>query len=339
MIEIKGLCKTYTNGKESFEALKDVSMTIEQGEIFGFIGLSGAGKSSLVRCISTLEESTKGEIFVDGLDITKIKGAELREARKKLGLVFQHFNLLMNKTVYDNIAFPLVIAKKPKDFIKKRTLELLEMVGLEDKKDSYPSRLSGGQKQRVGIARALAGDPSIVICDEATSALDPTTTHSILQLIKDINKRMNITFIIITHEMSVIKEVCNRVGVLENGRLIESGNIIDVCVQPKTETAKKFFGSAEIDLNSPIYKSSLKTPGVVIKAGFVGDDSTESYISVMIRKYNIDVSILSGNIEQINDTLVGGLVMKIDGEKESIKSAIQYLTEQKIFVEVIHGEC
>lgn len=338
MIEIKGLCKTYTNGKDSFEALKDINITIEQGEIFGFIGLSGAGKSSLVRCISTLEESTKGEILVDGLDITKIRGSDLREARKKLGLVFQHFNLLMNKTVYDNVAFPLMISKKPKSFIQKRTLELLEMVGLEDKKDSYPARLSGGQKQRVGIARALAGEPSIVICDEATSALDPATTQSILQLIKDINKRLNITFIVITHEMSVIKEVCQRVAVLENGRIIESGKIIDVCVQPKTDTAKRFFGSAEINLESSIYKNSLKTPGIIIKAGFVGDDSTESYISDMIHKYSIDVSILSGNIEQINDTLVGWLIMKIGGGSESINKALEYLREQKIFVEVIHGE-
>ncbi|CCJ34348.1 methionine ABC transporter ATP-binding protein [Caloramator australicus] len=240
MIMIKGLYKSFENEGQEVEVLKNVNLTIEDGDIFGIIGPSGAGKSTLIRCFNLLEKPNKGEIIVDGVNITKLNGKKLRDFRKNMGMIFQHFNLLQNSTVYKNIAFPLEISGYSKDFIEQRVLELLDMVNLKDKKDAYPSMLSGGQKQRVAIARALALNPKYILSDEATSALDPLTTRSISDLLKFFNKKYGITIILITHEMDVVKEICNKVAFINNGRIIEWGNTYDLLNFPKSIEIKQF---------------------------------------------------------------------------------------------------
>ncbi|MCL2873318.1 MAG: ATP-binding cassette domain-containing protein [Defluviitaleaceae bacterium] len=335
MLSIRNLDKIYINRNTKFQALKNVSVDIEDGEIFGFIGLSGAGKTSLARCISMLEKVDGGKIILNSADITKIKGSELRDVRKKIGLVFQQFNLLMNSTVFDNIAFPLKIAKKPKNFIENRVAELLELVGLTDKKDSYPSKLSGGQKQRVGIARALAAEPEMVICDEATSALDPETTRSILELIKSINKQTGVTFIVITHEMDVIKELCHSVAIMEGGEIIEQGKVIDLMVSPKSSAARQFFSkSLTFDMTSHL--TELPKDGKILKATFMGDSALKPFIMQVIRNFEIELSILSGGIESVGGTMVGELILKISGNAEALASSIQYLKDLGVGIEVIY---
>ncbi len=332
---IKNLYKTYGEGSAKVEALKDINIEIERGEVFGIIGLSGAGKSSLVRCINLLEVPERGEVLINGKDITKISKKELRAERKNIGMIFQHFNLLMNSTVYDNVAFPLKLIKTPKDQIDKRVGELLEIVGLADKKDVYPSQLSGGQKQRVGIARAIATQPDIIMCDEATSALDPETTKSILQLIKEINQSLKVTVIIITHEMEVIKQVCDRVAVLDSGSVVETGSVSDVYIDPKTETAKKFFKSVDLELDNRVYNKALKERGTVIQAIFRGDKSTDPYISQMIKQFDVEAAILLGNIQSMENMLVGTLVLRVDGKEENVKAAVNYLKDNGVIVEVV----
>ena len=335
MVLIENLIKTYGEGQNKVEALKGIDLHIEKGEIFGIIGLSGAGKSSLVRCINLLEKPTSGSIKIDGLEIMNLSKKELRQERKKIGMVFQHFNLLMNSTIYENVAFPMKIDKKPKEYIKKRVEELLDLVGLLDKKDMYPSMLSGGQKQRVGIARAIANSPSIIVCDEATSALDPETTQSILNLLKDINKKLGITIIIITHEMDVVKQICNKVEKKKKGKIAECGLVSDIFINPKTDIAKSFFDSVDVKLENDIYQKALDGKGMVIKAIFIGEKSTAPYISRMISTYNVEVSILLGNIQHMDDNLVGTLVIKITGADEDIKKSIEYLKQNEVIVEEV----
>lgn len=332
MIKVRNLVKVYETSDNKVEALNGIDLDVLKGEIFGVIGLSGAGKSSLVRCISSIEKPTKGEIFINGVDISKLSGKDLRESRKKIGMVFQHFNLYMNRTVFENIAFPLEISNVDKGVIKKRVHELLEIVGLSDKKDVYPHMLSGGQKQRVGIARALAPNPDILICDEATSALDPVTTKSILDLIKEINNKLDITVLVITHEMNVIKEICNKVAILESGKIIEEGSVIDIFVSPKTNTAKTFFGDPNLKLSNHAYRKVLEKHRTLYKINFIGDNSVDAYISSAIKKFNIDIAILAGNIQEINDTLIGSLVIDIDS-KEDIGEVIEYFKNQNLIVE------
>lgn len=338
MVEIKQLYKTYGKGNDKVEALKGIDLKIEKGEIYGIIGLSGAGKSSLVRCINLLEKPDKGEVIVDGVDLTKVPKKDLRNARKKIGMVFQHFNLLMNSTVYENIAFPMMLIKKSKDYIDKKVMELLQLVGLEDKKDFYPAMLSGGQKQRVGIARAIAAEPNIIMCDEATSALDPSTTKSILQLLKVINKKLNMTIIIITHEMEVIKEICDKVAILEAGKIVEKGNVTDIYINPETKTAQRFFKSVDTEIDNDIYQKAVSSGGTVIKAVFIGEKSTDPYISNMIKTHNVEVAILLGNIQHMDNMLVGTLVIKINGEEQDIKDSIEYLKKNKVLVEVLNND-
>lgn len=333
-VEIKNLYKTYNDGEIKVEALKNINIEINRGEIFGIIGLSGAGKSSLVRCINLLEVPDKGQVLINGKDITKISKKELRKERKNIGMIFQHFNLLMNSTVYENIAFPLKLIKTPKNKIRERVDELLEIVGLSDKKDVYPAQLSGGQKQRVGIARAIATQPDIIMCDEATSALDPETTKSILGLIKEINRKLKVTVIIITHEMEVIKAVCDRVAVLDSGEVVETGRVSDIYINPRTKTSRRFFKSVDTKLDNRIYQKALKEPGVIIRAIFKGDTSTDPIISNMIKKFNVDAAILLGNIQSMENMLVGTLVIRINGDKESIEKAISYLNDNNVITEV-----
>ncbi|MEG0332222.1 MAG: methionine ABC transporter ATP-binding protein [Clostridium sp.] len=340
MIEIKNLSKVYTSGGQAVEALKDINLHIEKGDIYGIIGLSGAGKSSLVRCINLLEKPTSGEILVNSLlgdstiDITKISKQELREARRKIGMIFQHFNLLMNSTVYENVAFPLKLCKKPKSEIDKKVNELLEVVGLSDKKDVYPSMLSGGQKQRVGIARALANNPEIILCDEATSALDPTTTESILSLIKDINEKYNITVVVITHEMDVIKKLCNKVAVLERGIVVEKGNVIDVFSDPKTKTSRDFL--KDMVLEAPVeVVNTLKNDEKLLRLFFKGNETNEPIVSRLSRTFDLDISIIAGNIETIQGVQLGNLIIKVTGDNDKIDKALNYLNDIKLKVEVI----
>ncbi len=337
MIQVKNLRKVYKQGNESFEALKNINLTVEKGEIFGLIGLSGAGKTSLVRCISTLETITEGEILIDGVKVEnyeytnkrkKEQEKELKTAREKLGLVFQHFNLLNNSTVFDNVAFPLEIKKLPKEEIETRVNEMLKLLGLSDKANNYPSQLSGGQKQRVGIARALVTKPSIVICDEATSALDPQTTQSILDLIKDINKMLGITFLIITHEMDVIKKICDKVAILENGEVVEQGNTLDLYTTPKSTTAANFFDYEKVEIKEHY-------DGTVLRITYQSDEIDSPVIYQVIKKYDTEFSILSGTIETINGTTVGKLTVKMKGDEKVIQESIQHLEENNVICEVI----
>jgi len=337
LLQIKGLNKTFVTKSFKFQALKDVGVDIVQGEIFGFIGLSGAGKTSLARCVSMLEKADSGDIFLKGVNIARLRGRELRDMRKNMGFVFQHFHLLMNSTVYENIAFPLRIAKKPGEFINRRVTELLELVGLTEKRDSYPSKLSGGQKQRVGIARALAVEPELVICDEATSALDPETTKSILELIRHINARTGVTFIIITHEMDVIKELCGRVAIMEDGEIIELGRVIDVLTAPKTDTARRFFAKSYLAGIGKL-AGGLDANEKIVKATFVGESALKPFISDVIRKFDVEISILSGGIEPVGGIPVGALILKISGINEALESSIQYIRNSGVGIEVITDE-
>lgn len=338
MVIIKNLIKNYGQGQNTLHALKGIDLHIAKGEIFGIIGLSGAGKSSLVRCINMLEKPTSGSIKLDGKELTSFSKKELREARKNIGMVFQHFNLLMNSTIFENVAFPMKIAKKSKQYINQKVMELLKIVGLDDKKDMYPSMLSGGQKQRVGIARALACEPNIIMCDEATSALDPETTKSILKLLKEVNQKMGMTIILITHEMEVVKEICHKVAILEKGKIAECGNVSEILVNPKTKIARSFFDSVDVKLENEIYQKALDGNGIVIKGTFIGETSTSPYISKIISKFGVEVSILLGNIQNIDNTLIGTLVIKITGDNNDIKKSIKYLQDNNVIIEEVHFE-
>lgn len=335
MIKIVNLSKTYEQSNQKFEALKNINLTISDGDIFGIMGLSGAGKSSLLRCINLLEKPTSGHVLIDNIDITKLNGKHLRNFRKNIGMIFQQFNLLMNLTVFENIAFPLKISNVHKSEIEEKVNKLLQIVDLKDKKNSYPSQLSGGQKQRVAIARALATNPKIILCDEATSALDPQTTQSILSLLKSINEEYKITIIVVTHEMSVIKNLCRNVAVIEDGQIAEIGSVVEVFSNPKSKTSKKF--TEDIFLSS---SSSIVPNGKLLKLTFIGDDAQKPIISNMVKNFNVDANIISGNIDIVQNIQLGSLIINLSGEKEDIKKAENYLKEHKLTVEVIeNGIC
>ena len=314
---------------------------VKNGIIYG---PNGAGKSTLVRCINLLEKPTDGKVFVDDAEITALSGKELRKARKKIGMIFQHFNLLASRTVYDNIAFPLEIQGLSKSEIDKRVRPLLELVQLESRANYYPSQLSGGQKQRVGIARALASNPKVLLCDEATSALDPQTTKSILHLLQDINKKMNLTIVLITHQMEVVKTICDRVAVIESGDIIEEGPMIDVFTNPQHPTTKEFTKSvinAELpDIVKQMKLSDTYTEGskLLVRISFIGDSASEPIISGMVKHFDVDVSIISGNTDQLKDVLFGTLLIEISGNRERIKNALEYLHQQHLKTEVIGYE-
>jgi len=337
MLEIKNLCKNYTTPTGPLLALRDVSVTVNKGDIFGFIGLSGAGKTSLARCISVLERADGGEILLNGEDLTKLRGAGLRNTRRKMGMVFQHFNLLMNATIYDNVAFPLKIAGWPKAKIRPRVMELLEVVGLTEKETTYPATLSGGQKQRVGIARALAAEPELILCDEATSALDPDTTRSILALLKKINAATGVTIIVITHEMDVIKTLCSHVAVMEGGEIIEQGRVIDVLTHPQTDTARRFFAK---DYSEEGWFKAVQEQNLghyVFRAVFIGRAARKHFIHDVIRKFEVELSILSGSIESVSGTMVGSLIIELAGEEAAMTGAMDFLRENGVEIEEIEG--
>lgn len=330
MIQIKNLVKIYEDG---FKAVDDVSLKIKKGEIFGIIGLSGAGKSSLLRCINRLEEATSGEIFVNGKNITLLDEKKLREVRKEMSMIFQSFNLFYQKDVFENIAFPLKVNGFKKDEINKRVMELLKFVNLEDKVHSFPKNLSGGQKQCVAIARALANNPKILLCDEATSALDPQSTKSILELLKKIRDEFNLTIVLITHQMEVVKEICDRAGVMENGKIVEENDVVTLFTKPKHKVTKSFIENLPIDVD---YKEIKTTnyAGNFLRLGFSKESSTKPVLSELVRNMNIDVNIIGGNIDTVKEGKIGHLVVEIkDFEKlDNIKS---FFEERKVFVEEI----
>ena len=334
MIKISELYKTYQNKNNNVSALKNINLEISKGEIFGIIGLSGAGKSTLIRTLNRLEDPTSGHITIDGTDITKLNKKKLMEMRKTIGMIFQHFNLLSSRTVFENISFPLEIIGYDKDQINKRVHELLSVVGLTDKKDSYPSQLSGGQKQRVAIARALANNPKVLLCDEATSALDPQTTKSILNLLKEIQKKYRLTIVLITHQMEVIREVCNRVAIIEDGEIIELDTVEEIFARPKTDTAKTFISHIKHSAQEEIVFPKIPNSKVV-RLSYLGESAKKPIISTLIRKFDIDINILSGDINELQSTSVGNLIIQFTGPVDEISRASQWLVDENIELEVI----
>ena len=354
LIKIKNLVKKYklNNGQELL-AVNNVNLDIEQGDIYGIMGLSGAGKSRLIRLLNRLEEPTSGEIFVKHEVIDK-KGKKslgyedknilnfnvrmLREYRKKTGMIFHHFNLLNSRNVAGNVAFPLEIARWKKRDINKRVDELLEIVGLSDKKLNYPEQLSGGQKQRVAIARALANNPQLLLSDEATSALDPRTTNSILELLKDINQKFGITIILITHQMEVIKKICNKAAIMSDGEIIEKGETKEIFLNPKTELAKEFvqnISHEEFRTEEEIKNREENTGKLRLRLKYNEEQVNESYITQIIRKYDVEVNILGGFIDKVGDIIVGNLLIEISANEEKAKDIIEWLKENKIDSEVV----
>lgn len=334
MIKIEHLSKQFINGKDSFLAVNDVNININKGEIFGIIGLSGAGKSTLLRCINRLEEPTEGQIIIEGVDLTKANKIDLRRERKEIGMIFQHFNLLLQKTVYENIAFPLKLENMDKSEIDDRVNQLLEYVDLVDKKDAFPSQLSGGQKQRVAIARAIANNPKILLSDEGTSALDPKTTKSILKLLNKIRKELDITIVLITHQMEVVKDICDRVAIMENGEVIEENTVEKLFREPKTKTAQTFINSMQTNIEEEIINPD-DFRGTIIRLSFLEKSAKQPIVAKMIRNFDIDVNILSGNINKLHMSSVGHLILELNGESSEINEAISFLKDENVHVEVI----
>ncbi|MCR9365964.1 methionine ABC transporter ATP-binding protein MetN [Vibrio antiquarius] len=340
MIEIKNVNKVFYQGSKEILALKDINLHIAKGTIFGVIGSSGAGKSTLIRCVNMLEAPTSGSIIFDGIDLTKLSKKQLVETRRNIGMIFQHFNLLSSRTVFDNVALPLELAGKDKSQITTKVTELLKLVGLADKHESYPSNLSGGQKQRVAIARALASDPSVLLCDEATSALDPATTQSILELLKEINRKLNITILLITHEMEVVKSICHEVAIIGGGELVEKGTVGDIFAHPKTELAHQFIRST-LDLSIPEdYQARLQAERVdgsypLVRLEFTGATVDAPLMSQISRKYNIDVSILSSDLDYAGGVKFGMMVAELFGNEEDDNAALEYLRKHNVKVEVL----
>ncbi|MED3690382.1 methionine ABC transporter ATP-binding protein [Peribacillus butanolivorans] len=333
MIEIRSVRKEYISKNTRVIGVDNVSLKIQTGEVYGIVGYSGAGKSSLIRCLNLLERPTKGNIIIDGVDLTSLSGKELRKQRQKIGMIFQHFSLVSSKTVFENVAFALKAAHQSKGAIKSRVLELLDIVGLSDKKDVYPAQLSGGQKQRVGIARALANNPTVLLCDEATSALDPTTTKAILQLLKKISRELGITIVLITHEMEVVKELCHRVAVMQDGRIIEEGSVYEIFSQPKQQLTKQFISSVlDFELPSHLIEESK---GTIIQIQFEGPTAGESILSDALQKYSVKGNILHGKIEYIQDVPLGILIIELIGEAAEVQSALEYITNRTSSVEVL----
>jgi D-methionine transport system ATP-binding protein len=337
LIDLKGITKIYGKGSNAATALSGLNLSIKKGEIFGVIGHSGAGKSTLIRCINLLERPTEGEVWVDGVELTNLSQGQLQEQRRKIGMIFQHFNLLSSATVYDNIAFPLRISGTHRIDINNKVKELLALVGLEEHWNKYPAQLSGGQKQRVGIARALASDPDVLLCDEATSALDPQTTDSILKLLLDINKRFHLTIVLITHEMHVIQSICDRVAVIHGGGIVEQGKVTDVFLKPKHEVTRDFIRSETLH-EGPLrvaLDAAVGTNSKAIKITFLGEKTYGSALSNIVRETGVSFAILHGNISTIKDVPYGQMIVQFEGAAEAIAVTITELIAQGLDVEVI----
>lgn len=338
MIRVENVSKIYTGKQGTVEAVKDVSLEISRGEIFGVIGFSGAGKSTLIRLLNGLETVTSGHIYINDKDITTLKRKELLKERQKIAMIFQHFNLLWSRTVEENIAFSLEIAGVPKDERKAKVAELIDLVGLTGREKSYPSQLSGGQKQRVGIARALANEPEVLLCDEATSALDPKTTKDILKLLVEINQELGLTIVLITHEMHVVRQICHRVAVMEEGRVVESGEVIEVFKNPQQPITKQFVGEEcvddEIDEVFHHLSTSLR-PGVAVRIQYLGDRTGDAVLSEAIRKLDATVSILQAKVNITQKGILGSMIILIEEESSKAEEVIEYLKQAEIIVEVL----
>ena len=341
MIKLENVSKVYGKGESEFYALKDINIEIKDGKICGIIGLSGAGKSTLVRCINLLERPTEGRVCLNDDELTALSGKELRAARKKIGMIFQQFQLFDSRTVYENVAFPLRYTGMKKAETDEKVKSLLKLVDLADREKSYPSELSGGQKQRVAIARALASDPEVLLSDEATSALDPQNTRSILKLLKKLNTELGITVVVITHEMDVIKEICDDVAVMEKGNIVEYGDVFSVFASPQSPVTKNFVESTSnlskiyelLENDDPLVR--LKPGQSIVRFSYRQKTSAEALVSYISRKWDLDINIIFGNIEVVADSPIGGLVSVISGAAENIAAAMEYLRSINVGVEVI----
>lgn len=335
MIKVENLTKEFKTNGHSFKAIDDVSFQVDKGQVFGIIGLSGAGKSTLVRCLNRLEEPTSGKIEIDGLRIDNLNKKELLEARKDIGMIFQSFNLFNQRTVFENIAFPLKLAGESKEDIEKKVSELLDFVDLKEKRNSYPSQLSGGQKQRVAIARALATKPKVLLSDESTSALDPQNTDQVLKLLKDAVDKYQMTIIIITHQMEVAKDICDQIAVMENGKIIERGSVEEIFSNPKTARTKSFIKNLP-DQAEEIVLDKNEFKGDLYRLNFGKQTVKQPIINQLLKNSKCTINILSGNISTIGkDSTSGYLTVEIQGEKNDIRAALDFLEESKVNVEVI----
>jgi len=334
MIEIKNISKTFHQKKQSFKALDQVSLNIDKGDIVGIIGFSGAGKSTLIRTVNLLERPDEGQIIINGKDFTRLSSKQLAEERKKIGMIFQHFNLLSSRTVFDNIALPLELDHLSKEQINKKVHELLKIVGLEDKALDYPRSLSGGQKQRVAIARALANDPHLLLCDEATSALDPVTTQSILQLLRDINQRLGITILLITHEMEVIKAVCNHVAVIDHGKLLAKGTLSEIISDKENPVIRQFINSDVMtlpqELNNRLQKEPKEGLFPLVEIELNENISVEELLSTLYSQYKIPYKLLKADVEYLGNSNFGKLLLHLQGGTEENQQAIYYFNQNKI---------
>jgi D-methionine transport system ATP-binding protein len=340
MIILNQICKNYSTKNGQVTALHNVNLHVQRGEIFGIIGKSGAGKSTLIRCVNLLEKPTSGRVIVDGKDLTQLSPAELRHARHKIGMIFQHFNLLASRSVFDNIALPLELCGYSRQQIKNTILPLLELTGLTEKKHHYPHQLSGGQKQRVAIARALACEPTVLLSDEATSALDPETTNTILDLLKSIRDKLNITILLITHEMSVIKACCDKVGILHQGKLIEQNEVGEFFFRPENQVAKNFIASSTSQtLPAPIAEHILTTEQLnthpVWRLCFLEKAATQPLISQLVIQFNLRINILQANVEYIKKQAIGIMMIALSGEKNKLHAGMEYLQHLGVQIEVI----
>ena len=341
MIKLNNITKIFTLPDKKLTALDDVSLHVPKGQICGVIGASGAGKSTLIRCVNLLERPTHGAVIIDDVDLTQLSDAELVKTRRQIGMIFQHFNLLTSRTVFENVALPLELENKSKAEIQEKTTALLALVGLSDKHNVYPANLSGGQKQRVAIARALASDPKVLLCDEATSALDPATTQSILKLLKEINRTLGITILLITHEMEVVKRICDQVAVIDKGRLIEQGTVSEIFSNPKTELAQEFISSTfHITLPEEYLENLSDTPKhaksyPIIKFEFTGRSVDAPLLSQASKKFGVELSILTSQIDNAGGVKFGFTIAEVEGDEDAITQAKVYLMENNVRVEVL----
>lgn len=344
MIELKQIHVTFDHEGRTIKAVEDVSLKIEAGEIYGIVGYSGAGKSTLVRTINLLQRPSQGQVIVNQQSLLDLSSRQLRQARKKIGMIFQHFNLMESRTIADNVAFPLKGSKLTNKQKAEKVASLLALVSLEDKMAAYPSQLSGGQKQRVAIARALANDPDILLCDEATSALDPKTTQSILDLLRELNQTLGLTIVMITHEMAVVKDLCHRVAVMEQGRILEEGSIVDIFTQPKNQLTKEFIDTAtHFDREIKVVLDKMrdvsgKGPLKLARLTYQGQDTTQPIIAQLVADYQVIISILYGNVEVLQGVPVGNLLVSIEASEENLQRALDSLEGRQVAIELIDPE-
>ncbi len=338
MIQLQNISKEFKSKKGTVKAVDGINLHVKKGEIHGVIGYSGAGKSTLIRCVNLLERPTAGKVFIDNVDITTLSLNDLRQTRQKIGMIFQHFNLLKTATVYNNIAVPLKLLGYNDSEVKNRVAKYAEIVGLTEKLDSYPSQLSGGQKQRVAIARALAQEPEILLSDEATSALDPETTDAILELLLKINRELGITILLITHEMNVIQKICDDVSVLEAGKVVEFGSAIELFARPQHPTTRKFLNTISQRNLSPTLIKQLNVSGSVIRLTFLGESTGKPLLAEVSKIYDVQPNILTANIIELKNGIVGNIVVHLNGEVHIVQKALTFFTENGVTIEELGGE-